>query len=156
MKKLPSAMALVFTAFFSFGAGVFAASSAHRDAKEVAPEQQSWAPLSPRWGDKGPLFTPVLGDMKTKGTQAFIMKVPADFRPGLHTHAADYYGLVLEGRFHNYAAGAADEGPAMVPGTWWMQPGGSEYPHDNHCEAGAPCKLLILNTDGFSFQPAKK
>jgi hypothetical protein len=140
------------TAALGFAGGVGATARATRQAVAFVPDDQKWKPLAPaRWA-KGPEISPVLGDMKSKGPQAFLMKVPADFRPGLHTHAADYYGFVLKGNFHNYAG--ADEGPALIPGSWWMQPGGKEYPHDNHCEPGADCLLLIYNTDGFSFEPA--
>ena len=57
-----------------------------------------WSPLDPKdTAGKGPQFSVVFGDMKKKAPIGFILKVPAGFKAGPHTHTSDDYATIIQG-----------------------------------------------------------
>jgi hypothetical protein len=132
------------------GAGALAAKS--KAIKVVPADEVKFMPLDPKDTEaKGPQIAVVYGDMKKKAPIGFLLKVPADSKPGPHTHTSDDYAVVIKGVMHNYAPG--EEGKGVGPGGYWFQPG--KVVHDNHCEPGSECVFFVTMTNGFDFIPAK-
>ena len=112
-----------------------------------------WTPLDAKAGDKGPQVSIVFGDMKKKEPIGFLLKLPAGFKPGPHTHTSDDYVTVIQGTAHNFKAPGTDTGPGLTAGGTWFQPGGQ--PHDNECEASSKdgCIVFVYMPKGFDFVP---
>ena len=91
------------------------------------------------------------GDPKKKGPIGFLLKVPAGFKPGPHTHSSDDYAVIVQGAMHNFAQPGTDEGPAVGPGGTWFQP--ANKPHDNHCDGPGDCIAFIYMPNGFDLKP---
>ena len=128
-----------------------------KEAKEIVvtpPADVKFMPLDPNDKEgKGPQISVLSGDMKKKGTPLyFLLKIPAGFKPGPHSHSSDDYAVVVQGSVHNFAAGG-DEGKAVDVGGSWFQPG--KVAHDNHCASTTPCILAVYTPKGFDFLPAK-
>jgi uncharacterized protein DUF4437 len=136
------------TATGGFIAGTVAAPS--KTATTTAAKDEKWVPLDPKAGDKGPQISVVFGDMKAKAPIGFILKAPAGFKPGPHTHTSDDYAVIISGSLHNFSG--TDEGPGVTAGGSWYQPG--KQVHDNHCDGPAECLAFVYMPGGFDFVPA--
>ncbi len=113
-----------------------------------------WTPLDPKdTAGKGPQVSVVFGDMKKKAPIGFILKGPAGFKAGPHTHTSDDFATIIQGTVHNFKAPGTDEGPGLVPGGTWFQPAGQV--HDNDCEASSKdgCQIFVYMPNGFDFKP---
>ncbi|HYV47753.1 MAG TPA: DUF4437 domain-containing protein [Myxococcaceae bacterium] len=153
MKSLKWAVVLAVVAAMGFAGGVFAA-GAKKEMTVTKPEDMKFAPLDPKDTEgKGPQMAVVFGDPKKKGAPlGIIMKFPAGFTPGPHTHSSDDYAVVIQGVLHNFSG--TDQGPAIGPGGTWYQP--AKQVHDNKCEeGGSGCMAFVYTPTGFDFQPAK-
>jgi hypothetical protein len=137
-----------------FIAGVSAAAKAKEIVTTPAADQK-WTPLDAKAGDKGPEMSVVFGDPKTKGPIGFLLKVPAGFKPGPHTHTSDDYAVIISGSMHDFAAGSdkVDVGKALGPGSTWFQPG--KQVHDNLCDTGSECEFFVYMPNGFDMIPYK-
>jgi hypothetical protein len=142
------ALALTTVAFVG---GIAAAGP--KDATTAQLKDTKWTPLDPKLGDKGPQMSVQFGDPKKKGPIGLLLKVPADGKPGPHTHTSDDYATVIQGTMHNFAAPGTDEGPGLTVGGQWFQPGGKA--HDNHCEASSKdgCIIFVYMPNGFDMKP---
>src|SRR2546430_1144600 len=150
MNKLGIGVLVAAAATGGFLAGTIAAPN----AKTITTTQMKdlkWSPMDPKAGDKGPMMTVLFGDPKVKGPIGWMLKAPAGFKPGPHTHTSDDYAVVIQGTMHNFAAPGTDEGPALTAGGTWMQPG--KMPHDNHCEGTTECVVFVYMPNGFDFIP---
>jgi hypothetical protein len=147
MKKL----VLVAAGMAALAGGI--ATAGPKDNSWTKLSDAKWEPLDPKAGDKGPMWSLVWGDMK-KGPAAFLLKIPAGFKPGPHTHTSDDYATVIQGTVHNFPSPGTDEGPGLTAGGQWFQPGGKV--HDNDCEASSKdgCLLYVYVPKGFDFKPA--
>jgi hypothetical protein len=139
-------------------AGLAGTARAEKAAKEIVATPAAdvkFMPLDPNDKElKGPQISVVFGDMKKKGTPlGFLLKLPAGFKPGPHTHTSDDYAVIVSGTMHNFAAGG-DEGKAIEAGGTWFQPG--KVPHDNHCASTVPCVFFVYTPKGFDFLPVKE
>jgi len=133
-----------------FFAGSMAAGT--KDPTLTALKDEKWTPIDAKAGDKGPQMAVVFGDPKAAGKPlGFLLKLPAGFKPGPHTHTSDDYAVVVQGSAHNFVPGA-DEGAALTAGGTWFQPG--KKVHDNHCDSKEDCILFVYTPAGFDFVPA--
>ena len=136
------------------GALAVSANAGPKEGTWTSMKDAKWTPHDPKdTSGKGPATAVVFGDMK-KGPVGFFLKVPAGFKPGPHTHTSDDYGVIVQGTVHNFKAPGTDEGPGLVPGGSWFQPGGQV--HDNHCEESSKdgCIIFVYMEKGFDFKPA--
>ena len=127
-----------------------------KDITTTQSKDLKWAPLDPKdTAGKGPQMAIIYGDIKKKGPMEFILKMPAGFKPGPHTHSSDDYAVVLQGTVHNFKSPGTDEGPGLTMGGTWFQP--ANQPHDNECEGvsskDADCQILVYVPNGFDFKP---
>ncbi|MGE6758340.1 DUF4437 domain-containing protein [Corallococcus interemptor] len=145
MKPLPKLVAAVaVVSAFTFAAAKGKEAAAFQ---QTAYDKLSWTEMMPG----GPSVHVLWGDMK-KGPYALLMKFPAGFDSGPHTHSASYHGVLVKGRMTNTSEGAAAAG-AVEAGSTWDQPG--KVVHRNQCSPDAECVMLIAQDKPFDFAPAK-
>jgi quercetin dioxygenase-like cupin family protein len=119
----------------------------------TSPEDVKFSPVDPNDKEgKGPQISVVFGDIKKKGPAGFLLKLPAGYKPGPHTHSSDDYAVVVKGVVHNFPAGG-DTGEGVAAGGTWYQP--ANQPHDNWCEEGSDCVLFVYVPKGFDVKPVK-
>lgn len=133
------------------GLGTWAGAAVPGPAREIRVTPASEVKFTPRdpKNPNGVQTALLFGDFDKPGPIGYLLKVPAGFRPGPHTHTSDDYGVVVKGKMHNFAPGKS-EGPTATPGATWFQPGGMV--HDNHCEDGSECVVFLYLPNGFDFK----
>jgi quercetin dioxygenase-like cupin family protein len=95
----------------------------------------------------GPELAVVHGDPQA-GAATLLMRFPAGFQSGMHTHTAAYDGVVVSGAYQHGVDGAMTD---LGPGSVWTQPGGE--PHADSCLDEAGC-IVALSFDGaMDFAP---
>jgi quercetin dioxygenase-like cupin family protein len=102
------------------------------------------------FGPDGISTSEVAGDKK-KGPYTVLMKFPAGFDSGWHTHDADYSGVVIAGTLENVEQGGEADAKPLPAGSWWSQP--AKKNHVTRCAAGAECLALLSIKGGFTFHP---
>lgn len=134
-------------------AATVAMAAPKKDETWTPAKDAKWIPLDAKAGDKGPQVSIVFGDMAKKAPIGFLLKMPAGFKAGPHTHTSDDYATIIEGTVHNFKAPGTDTGPGLTAGGHWFQPGGQ--PHDNECEASSKdgCLMFVYMANGFDFKP---
>lgn len=91
------------------------------------------------WGDRA------------QGEYGMLLKFPAGFEAGLHSHTGDYHGINLQGTWvHTLADGQTKELP---PGSYVMQPGMQN--HNDVCKGPSDCIIFIHQRAKGDFIPAK-
>lgn len=154
-------------AFFSSlaVASLFAFNAIAGDAKPAAPapapaapaavksavtesKDLKWQPLDPKQ-PKGLQISVIHGD-PFKGPTAFLLKIPAGGKSGVHAHTNDYHATVIAGAPQH----GKDEkdGKPLTVGSVWSQ-AGKEMHHDT-CTGAAECIILLMYPNGgFDFLP---
>jgi ChrR-like protein with cupin domain len=112
-----------------------------------------WAPLVPQLGAKGPQFTVVFGNPQT-GPAGMILRLPAGFNSGPHTHSSDYQGIVISGDFVDTEPGQAAKAERMTPGTQWFE--AANRPHENLCASKTECVIFAYFPKAVDTKPWKK
>jgi beta-alanine degradation protein BauB len=87
----------------------------------------------------------------SKGRHGTFIRMPAKFVSPLHTHTADYFGVVIQGVGSNSRPGDADV-PLPV-GSYWFQKGKEN--HITKCLSDTDCLFFIYQPDKFDYVPAK-
>jgi quercetin dioxygenase-like cupin family protein len=86
------------------------------------------------------------GDLETKGPTTFLMKYSAGITAPPHTHAHDYYAVVVSGSFRHYLQ-EQNEYEVLTPGCTWFQKG--NVVHCDACVGDDDCILSIFWPHGF-------
>ncbi len=89
---------------------------------------------------------PAYGDL-THGAHGTFIKMPAGFVSKVHTHTADYWGVVISGVAVNGTPGSADV-PLPV-GSYWFQKGGEN--HVTKCISPNECIFFISQEKKFDY-----
>lgn len=155
---------LVFVAAFSIAATAYAGKKA---APAAAPagsdmkvnkvkgegeynfaEQVKW---DMPYGPQGPGFATVHGDAKKKNAPTqMLMKFPAGFDSGWHTHDGEYQSVVVKGTMIHQVQGGQEH--KLPHGSHWTN--GAKVNHRNACVAeGGECVIFAVLPKGFSFTP---
>ena len=93
---------------------------------------------------------PAYGDL-SKGKHGTFIRMPAGFVSDLHTHTADYFGIVIKGVGVNQQG---DKNDVKLPvGSYWFQKG--KEPHVTKCVSATDCLFFIYQPDKFDYVPAK-
>jgi hypothetical protein len=112
-----------------------------------------WKPVDPRIPASaehpGLLLSAVWGNPNT-GASEFLQKFPAGMDSGWHWHTAAYEGVVIQGKFTHTFKGAAPQ--TGGPGSVWSQP--ARQVHDDKCEAGSDCIIVVYFHGKLDFIPA--
>jgi hypothetical protein len=114
-------------------------------------DELAWQPVVPG-NAKGPQRAILWGD-PTTGPAGTLMRFPPGFHAGMHSHNADYHAVVIQGAPRHFAQGEnPKEAKKLGPGSYWMQKG--KEVHDDLCDPGAECLLMLTTTGPASYIPA--
>ena len=142
-KNLVSASILLGVAAVSFAAGAGTAKmkpSTMVNAPDIVWEE--YAPGVPLkvgklWGDR------------KKGEYAMLLKLPAGFEAGMHSHTADYHAVLVQGTWvHSDDGGEAKE---LAVGSYVMQPG--KQWHNDVCKGTTDCIIFVHQHKKGDFIP---
>jgi hypothetical protein len=98
-----------------------------------------------------PLLGQVWGDLQL-GHSGYFLRFDAGFAGFLHTHSADYRGVVLSGQIVNAQKGEASP-KHLGPGSYWSQP--KDLAHITSCDPGADCLVYVAMEGPFDVLPAE-
>ena len=101
----------------------------------------------------GPMASPVSGDF-TQGAPITYLKFPPGAKTPLHTHSADYVGIVLSGNARHTVKGIPETERILPPGSHWFMPANVE--HVSECVPGAECVMALIQGEKFDFLEISK
>ena len=110
-----------------------------------------YTPLDPK-NPGGFAMSVVSGDPAGKGPLTILLRMPKGPGP-MHTHTANYYGVLISGQAKHWPAGAEAKAQTLAPGSTWYQPG--KAPHGDECLSNQ-CVLLMQLDGPFDFAPVSK
>ena len=83
------------------------------------------------------------------GEHAMLLKFPAGYTTGPHSHGADYHGVSLQGNWvHTFGD---DDARPLPPGSYVMQPG--EELHNELCAGPEECIIFFHRHAPIDFIP---
>ena len=112
------------------------------------------ATMELEWGQSpfGPEVKPVSGDF-SKGQHITFIK----FKPGMitpvHTHSADYVGIVVTGNTMHWLPGKPETEKILPAGSHWSIPANAK--HVSECLPGVECVMAIYQDKPFDFIPVQ-
>jgi hypothetical protein len=99
--------------------------------------------LAPLWGDR------------VKGEAGTLLRAPAGFRSGPHTHTADYWAIVVLGTWEHWVPSTSEGvGTKLEPGAFWTQI--KDQPHEDACVSATPCTIFLFNKTPYVTEFAKQ
>src|SRR6185503_584759 len=124
-KKLSTALVLVGVAGLSYAAGA----AKGKAPVKVPMADMKWAPYT----EGSPLSAIALwGDRTKAGEYGMLLKMPAGFEAGFHSHTADYQAVLVQGGWIHTFEGDTAAPVVMTPGSYVMQPG--KQNHNDQCK----------------------
>jgi hypothetical protein len=88
--------------------------------------------LGALWGDR------------SKGEAGTLLRTPAGFQSGLHSHTADYQAVVVQGVWKHWVPSTGEGiGIRLEHGAHWTQV--KTQLHEDVCISAEPCTILLLN-----------
>jgi hypothetical protein len=142
VKTVRGMFVLALVACASYAVGVAQGKAVNMPASAI-----KWVPYAPG----SPLQLAVLWGDRAKGEYALLLKMPAGFEAGRHTHTADYHGLAVQGTWVHTNDGAKPID--LAPGSYVLQPG--KQVHNDSCKGTGECILFIHQHAAGDFMPAK-
>ena len=102
------------------------------------------------WQDTpfGPQAAPVHGNF-AEGQHITLIRFSAGLKTPLHTHSADYIGVVITGSTRHFLVGKPETEQVLPPGSHWFMPAGVQ--HVSECLAGSECIMALYQTAVFDF-----
>ena len=99
--------------------------------------------LAPLWGDRA------------KGEAGTLLKAPAGFKSGPHSHTADYWAVVVEGTWEHWVPSTGEgNGIRLAPGAHWTQK--HTQLHEDACVSSTPCTIFLFNKTSYVTEFPKK
>ncbi len=159
---------LAFVVLILLAAAVLAQGSGAAKAKSAPKSAASKAVMWPagdlKWEDLADAPPGVkvvdLWGKHTKGAYGALMKFPAGFSAGLHTHTSDMRIVVVSGTFIHGPEGKPEV--RLTAGSYLKQPGGN-YRHTTACDKASECVFFVEGSGKFDIKmveegkaPAKK
>jgi quercetin dioxygenase-like cupin family protein len=92
------------------------------------------------------------GDHK-KGPFGMLLKQPGGFESGMHTHASDYYAVLVQGTWIHTVEGDSSSPKELTPGSYVMQP--AQQFHNDKCKGPEDCIVYIHQLGKADFIPFK-
>ncbi len=131
-------------------AGGPATDAAQRGAKPVNTPANAvkWEPYGP--GSELQVAM-VWGDRTKSGEYGMMLKMPAGFEAGRHTHTNDYHGVTIQGTWVHTNDGSKPRN--LPPGSTVFQPG--KQVHNDTCPGKQECIILIRQEGPGDFIPAQ-
>lgn len=99
--------------------------------------------LASLWGDRA------------KGEAGTLLNVPAGFKSGLHNHTADYWAVVVEGKWEHWVPSTGEgKGITLTQGAHWTQK--ADQWHEDACVSSTPCTIFLFNKEPYKTNFFKK
>jgi hypothetical protein len=92
------------------------------------------------------------GDYK-KGPVGMLLKQPGEYESGMHTHASDYYAVLVQGTWIHTVEGDSSAPKELTPGSYVMQP--AQQFHNDKCKGPEDCIVYIHQLGKADFIPLK-
>lgn len=96
----------------------------------------------------GPEVRAVDGDFG-KGSHITYIKFNAGDVTPLHTHSADYVGIVVTGTTRHYVPGKKHTYKILPPGSYWSM--SANVKHVSECLPGVECVMAVYQNKAFDF-----
>ncbi len=93
------------------------------------------------------------GDRAKGGDYAMLLKFPAGFEAGMHSHTLDYYGISVQGTWVHTVEGDTNPAKELPVGSYVFQPG--KQPHNDVCKGKTECIIFVHQHGKGDFIPAK-
>lgn len=108
-----------------------------------------------QWVDSGfgPQVSPVNGDF-SKGEHVTYVKFAAGVATPLHTHTADYVGIVITGVTKHWEPGKPETEKQLSTGAHWFMP--ANVRHVSECLPGAECIMALFQSRPMDFLPTSQ
>lgn len=118
--------------------------------RKIYTADMKWEPMT----EGSPLkIVKLWGDHTKDADYGMLVKLPAGFATGMHSHSADYYTVELQGRkVHRFKEEATSE--PYTPGSFTYEIPG--HVHEDVCLGPEDCILFIHQGKKFDFLPEKK
>lgn len=141
IKNTVFVLALAGVALTAYAAG---AATAKKSTMIDAPALV-WEDMAPG----GPLKMAKLWGDRAKGEYGMLLKLPAGFEAGMHSHTADYHAVAISGNWvHADDGGDSKE---LAPGSYVMQPG--KVFHNDTCKGTQECVIFVHQHKKGDFIP---
>jgi hypothetical protein len=145
-KSLVSAVVLAGVACLSYAAGA----AKGKPPVNMSAAELKWDPFAPGV----PLQVAKLWGDRTKGGEyGMLLKLPPGFEAGVHSHTADYEGVLVQGSWVHMNDGDASPPKELAPGSYVFQPG--KQNHNDMCKSKTDCIIFIHQHAKGDFIPAK-
>jgi Domain of unknown function (DUF4437) len=93
------------------------------------------------------------GDRAKGGDYGMLLKLPAGFEAGMHSHTADYHAVNVQGTWIHTNEGQTSPAKEMPPGSYVFQPG--KQIHNDVCKGKTDCIIFVHQHAKGDFIPAK-
>jgi hypothetical protein len=133
---------LMLVALASYAVGVAQGKAVNMPVASI-----KWVPYAPG----NPLQVAQLWGDRTKGDYGMLLKMPAGFEAGRHSHTGDYHGLAVQGTWVHTNDGSKPV--ELAPGSYVLQPG--KQVHNDNCKGTSDCIILVHQHAAGDFIPAK-
>ena len=107
-----------------------------------------FAPVEPG----SPLQIATLWGDRSKGEYAMLLKMPAGFEAGRHSHTADYHAVGVQGTWVHTNDGDPRQ-REFPPGSYAFQPG--KQVHNDACKGKVECIVFVHQHAAGDFIPGK-
>jgi hypothetical protein len=145
-KSLVSALVLTAVAGLSYAAGA---------AKGKMPV--TWGAGELKWDPYAPgvplQVAKLWGDRAKPGEYGMLLKLPAGFEAGFHSHTADYEAVLVQGTWVHTNEGDTSAPKELTPGSYVFQPG--KQNHNDVCKSKTECIIFVHQHAKGDFIPAK-
>ena len=110
----------------------------------VPADKLPWARESPAL----PVELAPLWGTRTQGEAGTLLRTPAGFEAGSHSHTADYWAVVVQGTWKHWVPETGEgEGLEFTPGAHWTQV--HTQLHRDACVSKTPCVIFLFNKDPY-------
>lgn len=91
------------------------------------------------------------GAPRDQGEAGTLLRTPAGFRSGLHSHTADYWAVVIQGAWEHWVSSTGGGvGHRFEPGAHWTQI--RTQLHEDACVSATPCIIFLYNKKPYVTQ----
>jgi hypothetical protein len=146
LKRLGLLALVIAIAGISYKAGA----AKGKEAVILSASEIKWEPYAPGV----PLQVAKLwGDRTKAGEYAMLLKFPAGFEAGMHSHTGDYHGVTVQGTWVHTVEGDTSAPKDLGPSSYVFQPG--KQVHNDSCKGKTECIIFIHQHGKGDFIPAK-
>lgn len=148
MLSNPGSPVRALTLVFAMGSAVTLAAETPSGASHTAATELVWGASG-----FGPEVSPVHGDLANEAHVTYV-KFKAGMATPLHTHTADYVGIVITGVTMHWEPGKPETRKELSAGAHWFMPG--DVRHVSECLPGAECIMAIQQQRPMDFLPVEQ